>query len=135
MEAKLLTFMACSCAKRLDPTARTALTHHETEVANMVGISNDRASIKNSNADHACAVNMIPEYIELLVEFVPFVERRSVAPVGKLSRRPDARLNLGPFLLRSLLTKNVRINDTMKASARVAERTVIFIMRAKENME
>jgi hypothetical protein len=50
----------------------------KSKVANMVGRSNDRASVKNSNAIHACAVNMIPEYVDLLLEFAPDAERLSV---------------------------------------------------------
>jgi hypothetical protein len=64
-------------------SARTALTTHDAdvkaEVANMVGRNNDRASIKDSNAVHACAANMTPDYIDLLLEFVPdAVEQRLV---------------------------------------------------------
>jgi hypothetical protein len=62
-------------------TARTAVTQHDAEVkAEVDNMIRDGASIQNSNAIHACAANMTPEYIDLLLEFVPddVNERRSV---------------------------------------------------------
>jgi hypothetical protein len=69
--------------------ARTALTKHDSdvkaEVANLVGENSTGASVNNSNAVHSCAALLVPEYIDLLLEFVPEDHRR--AALNKFSTR------------------------------------------------
>jgi hypothetical protein len=147
-ESKLLRFMVTACSKRgyfrevmvqnqAHPPATTTagpattytkLARHDAEVkaeiGRLVGASKDGASaaIKNSNSLHACAAQMTPEYIDLLLEFVPRAEHHSllnmfdsdgstplmvVASQSRFSDKPELRFRTAERLLELGADKNI----------------------------
>jgi hypothetical protein len=147
-ETKLLKFMVTSCIKRRSicekiaasaqsealatalATTHADLARHDSgvkaEIGRLVGgaAGEDGAAttIRNSNSIHACAAQMTPEYIDLLLEFLPVTERRSLlnkfdstgltplmvaASVSRFSDQPELRYRTAEHLIDLGANKNI----------------------------